>query len=82
MVEITVADSGEGIPPDELPHVFDRFYKGAAPGDAGRGGRAAVRHGLGLPIAREIVRAHGGEIWAESGPEGGARFRFTLPVAG
>lgn len=82
MVEVAVADSGEGIPADELPHVFDRFYKGAATGDAGGpGGRAAAQHGLGLPIAREIVRAHGGEIWAESGPEGGARFRFTLPVA-
>jgi len=82
MVEVTVADSGEGIPPDELPHVFDRFYKGAAGDVGGQAGRAGVRHGLGLPIAREIVRAHGGEIWAESGPEGGAWFRFTLPATG
>jgi two-component system OmpR family sensor kinase len=78
MVEVTVADSGEGIPGDELPHVFDRFYKGSSTSDAsGRG----ARHGLGLPIAREVVRAHGGDLWAEGGPEGGGRFRFTLPVA-
>jgi signal transduction histidine kinase len=71
-VELSVADSGEGIPPEELAHVFDRFYKGDT---AGRG------TGLGLAISREIVRAHGGEIRAESSPGAGTRFVVTLPAA-
>lgn len=71
-VELSVWDSGEGIPPEELAHVFDRFYRGDA---AGRGA------GLGLAISREIVRAHGGEIRAESSPGAGTRFVVTLPAA-
>jgi len=69
-VEITVCDTGPGIPPDDLPHVFDPFFtrKGE------RGGS-----GLGLAIAREIVSRHGGEIVAEAGPQG-ARFRVFLPL--
>ena len=73
LVEISVADSGQGIPADELGHVFDRFYRGNA---AGRGS------GLGLAISREIVRAHNGQIWAESSPGAGTRLVFTVPVAG
>jgi len=79
-VEVSVADSGEGISPEELSKVFDRFYKGdatfrRAQDAAGRG------TGLGLAISREIVRAHGGEIKAESSPGDGTRFVITLPAA-
>jgi signal transduction histidine kinase len=87
-VELSVTDSGEGIPPEELAQVFDRFYKGKAAlrraqdealrqaqDKAGRG------TGLGLAISREIVRAHGGEIRAESSPGTGTRFVITLPAA-
>ncbi|MDY6892227.1 MAG: HAMP domain-containing sensor histidine kinase [Chloroflexota bacterium] len=72
-VEIVVADSGPGIPPQELPNVFRRFYKA----DAGGAGT-----GLGLAIAREIVRAHGGDIEARNVPVGGAEFTVRLPVSG
>jgi signal transduction histidine kinase len=79
-VELSVADSGEGMSPEELAQVFDRFYKGdaalrRAQDAAGRG------TGLGLAISREIVRAHGGEIRAESSPGAGTRFVVTLPAA-
>ena len=79
-VELSVADSGEGMSPEELTQVFDRFYRGSAAlrraqDAAGRGA------GLGLAISREIVRAHGGEIRAESSPGAGTRFVVTLPVA-
>ncbi len=72
-----VADTGEGIPADQLPHVFERFYQ--APRDAGR----TIRHGagLGLPISRGIVEAHGGNIWISSTPGVGTSVRFSLPVA-
>jgi PAS domain S-box-containing protein len=75
-VEFEVADSGGGIAPDQLPHVFDRFYQAA-------GGRRGSRRGagLGLPISRGIVEAHGGRIWIESVPGGGTTVRFTLPSA-
>lgn len=72
-VEITVADTGEGIPPDELPKIFDRFYRG----DASRGTGA----GLGLAISKQIVLAHGGHIAVACPPEGGSRFTVTLPAA-
>ena len=73
-VLIEVADSGPGIPPEDLPRVFERFFRG----DRSRAGGGA---GLGLAIAKHVVEAHGGKIWAESdGVSGhGARFRFTLP---
>jgi PAS domain S-box-containing protein len=70
-VRVSIADSGPGIAAEELPHVFDRYWQ------ARRGDRRGV--GLGLAIAEGIVTAHGGRIWAESGPEGGAVFHFTLP---
>jgi PAS domain S-box-containing protein len=76
-IEFEVADSGEGIPPDQLPHVFDRFHQ-ASPGR--RGSRTGA--GLGLPIARGIVEAHGGRIWIESDPGVGTIVRFTLPRGG
>jgi signal transduction histidine kinase len=68
-VEITVHDTGSGIPPDQLDKVFDRFYR--APDSPGSG--------LGLPIARSLVEAHGGVIKAESPAGAGATIRFTLP---
>ena len=75
-LEVTVQDEGVGIPPDSLPHVFGRFYRAPNQPKAGRPGV-----GLGLAICKQLVERHGGRIWAESGPEGGARLVFTLPIA-
>ena len=74
-VEITVADRGPGIPPDELPHLFHRYYRTRAT----RNHRESL--GLGLYIAKGIVDAHGGRIWAESTLGVGSTFHFTLPRA-
>jgi signal transduction histidine kinase len=71
---VTVEDTGEGIPPGDLPRVFEPFYRGD--GSRPRAGGA----GLGLTIARGIVELHGGRIWVESRPGQGATFRFTLPT--
>ena len=77
VVEVAVTDSGEGIAPQDLPHVFDRFYRA----DRSRS-RAGGGAGLGLAIVRAIVEAHGGQVSAVSdGPGRGSTFRFTLPVA-
>jgi signal transduction histidine kinase len=75
-VIVTVCDSGPGIPQAELEHVFDRFYR-ADPARTSDGGA-----GIGLSIAKVLVEAHGGRIWAENLPEGGACFSFTLPLEG
>ncbi|MCS6881755.1 MAG: ATP-binding protein [Oscillochloridaceae bacterium] len=69
-----VRDTGNGIAPEDLPRIFDRFYRA----DPSRS-RASGGAGLGLAIARRIVEAHGGRIWAESAPGQGATVRFTLP---
>jgi signal transduction histidine kinase len=69
---LTVADQGIGIAPSDLPHIFDRFYRG-------RGEQVASGSGLGLYIASEIIAQHGGRIWAESQPDSGTRFYVTLP---
>ena len=69
-----VADTGPGIAAEDLPHIFGRFWQ------AGRSRRGAGV-GLGLPIAKGIVEAHGGRIRVESAPGEGTRFFFTLPVA-
>ncbi len=74
-LQITVADTGPGIPVNDLPHLFERFYRGDNQ-------TARKGHGLGLAISREIVRAHGGEIWATSETGSGTTFVFTLPIAG
>jgi PAS domain S-box-containing protein len=71
-VRFAVYDSGVGIEPEHLPHVFDRFWQARSTRRAGAG--------LGLAIARSIVTAHGGRIWVESTPGGGSTFAFTLPV--
>jgi signal transduction histidine kinase len=70
-----VRDSGEGIPPEHIARVFDKFYR--VPGRAHAGGA-----GLGLAIVREIITAHGGEIEVSSSPGKGSTFTFTLPAIG
>jgi PAS domain S-box-containing protein len=73
---ITVADTGLGIPPDEIAHVFERFRRvrsGAAQSIAGTG--------LGLTIVKQIVEMHGGKIWVESAVGHGSAFHFTIPLA-
>lgn len=74
-VAISVADTGIGIAAEDLPRIFERFYKVDK-------SRASSGTGLGLAIAKHTVLAHGGRIWAESELGRGARFTFTLPVAG
>jgi signal transduction histidine kinase len=69
-VEISISDSGPGIPPDKLAHVFDPFFTTKDQG-----------MGIGLSIARTIILAHKGRIWAENQSAGGAVFHFTLPLA-
>ena len=76
-LQVTVSDNGPGIAQNDLPHLFERFYRGDNAGSSPKKG-----YGLGLAISREIVRAHGGEIWATSEPGKGTTFVFTLPTAG
>jgi signal transduction histidine kinase len=72
-----VSDTGQGISPDFLPHVFDRFRQAEGPVTRTHGGL-----GIGLSIVRHLVDAHGGEITAESDGEGrGATFTVSLPLA-
>jgi signal transduction histidine kinase len=71
---VEVSDTGEGIPPEDLPYVFERFYRSEKSRNRLTGGA-----GLGLAIARGFVEAHGGQIGVESLPSQGARFWFTLP---
>jgi signal transduction histidine kinase len=72
-VLFTVRDTGVGVPPKQLPHVFDRFWQ-ATP-------KARLGSGLGLTIAKGVVEALGGRIWVESRPAEGTSFYFTLPLA-
>jgi PAS domain S-box-containing protein len=71
-VRIAVRDTGSGIPPENLPHLFDRFWQARG---ARRGGA-----GLGLSIAKGIVESHGGRIWVESVVGAGSTFTFAIPV--
>ena len=70
-VEVAVSDSGHGILTDNVKRLFEPFFTTKTSG-----------MGLGLAISRTIIEVHGGRLWAENNPEGGATFRFTLPVAG
>jgi signal transduction histidine kinase len=75
-ISIQVNDTGHGIPADELPHIFERFYRGTNTGDARASGS-----GLGLAIARSIVEMHAGEIEVSSVIGKGTIFRIRLPQA-
>ena len=72
---ISVADQGRGIAPEELPRLFERYFRA----QAGLERRDSL--GLGLYITKGLVEAHGGRIWVESEPGRGTAFHFTLPVA-
>ncbi len=76
-VEVSVIDTGEGIPPEDLPNIFERFYRV----DKSRT-RATGGSGLGLTIVKRLIEAHGCTIEAYSEPGKGSRFTFTLPVSG
>lgn len=71
----TVVDTGHGIAEEDLPRVFEKFYRAEPDEDTPKG------TGLGLSIARRIVKAHGGSIWVESKPNVGSNFTFTLPAS-
>jgi two-component system sensor histidine kinase KdpD len=73
-LEFEVEDSGPGIAKADLPHIFEKFYRGRNSAKQGKG------TGMGLAIARAIVAAHGGEINVETGPERGSIFRFWVPL--
>ncbi len=77
-IHVSVRDTGIGIPTEHLPYLFDRFYRA----DRSRSRRPGGGSGIGLTIARALVEAQGGRIWAESAGAGeGSKFTFTLPVA-
>jgi signal transduction histidine kinase len=73
-VELAVSDSGPGIPERDLESIFERYRQASQAGNRGEG------IGLGLFIARAVVDAHGGRIWAENQPGGGAMFRARIPT--
>jgi two-component system sensor histidine kinase KdpD len=72
---ISVEDRGPGIPPADLERVFDKFYR-----VLGRSSERPTGSGLGLAVSKGLIEAHGGRIWAENREDGGAVFRFTLPL--
>jgi NtrC-family two-component system sensor histidine kinase KinB len=76
LLRISVTDTGKGVPPDQRERVFEKFAQ--IPKSVVHGHRGS---GLGLTLCKLVVEAHGGKIWIESGPEGGAAFFFTLPIA-
>jgi two-component system OmpR family sensor kinase/two-component system sensor histidine kinase BaeS len=81
-LEVAVADTGEGIAHDDLPHVFERFWR-ADPARSRDDGEAALGSGtgLGLAVAESLVEAQGGSIWVDSASGQGSVFRFTLPLS-
>jgi len=72
---VSVTDRGPGISREDIPHLFERYYRV-------KGTRKAEGLGLGLYITRILVEAHGGRIWVQSEVGRGSTFSFTLPVAG
>ncbi|MFL5493154.1 MAG: DUF4118 domain-containing protein [Gemmatimonadales bacterium] len=82
-VRVEVADRGPGVPPGAEETVFRKFYRvQASQIDASSGAASPGGVGLGLTISRGIITAHGGRMWVEQRPGGGAAFRFTLPLSG
>jgi two-component system OmpR family sensor kinase len=75
-IKVRISDTGIGIPPAELPRIFEEFYRA-------ENARAVERDGtgLGLAFAKEVIERHGGCIWAENNPGGGSTFTFTLPTS-
>ena len=73
-VVVLMTDNGPGIAPEDLPHLFERYYRG-------KSGPRAEGVGLGLYITKNLVDAHGGRIWVESEVGKGSTFAFTLPLA-
>ena len=78
---VTVSDTGPGIGAEHLPKLFERFYRVDAARTRGVSGADSGGTGIGLAIAKSVVEAHGGHIWADSVPGRGAEFHFDLPVA-
>jgi signal transduction histidine kinase len=74
IVTVRVSDQGPGIPENELESIFERFYRGS------RGRDLVPGTGMGLSVARDIINAHQGRLWAENRSEGGAQFSFSLPI--
>jgi signal transduction histidine kinase len=74
---VSVTDTGEGIPAEHLPHLFERFYRVETSRSRSEGGA-----GLGLAIVKQMVQAHGGQVWVESQPGQGSTFYFSLPLEG
>lgn len=74
-LRIGVIDTGHGVPPENRERIFELFFRAGGNDQFTRG------YGLGLPFCRQTVELHGGKIWVESGPEGGAAFWFTLPIS-
>ncbi len=81
-VHVSVRDTGEGIADADLPHVFERFYRGDKARSRDTGPGVAAGAGLGLAIARRLVESHGGRIWVAQPPGGGSVFSFALPTSG
>ncbi len=75
-LQVTVADTGQGISAEDLPHVFERYYRGAQARE-----RRVAGSGIGLTVVKELVEAHKGKVWVESAPGKGSTFYFTVPVA-
>ena len=74
-IEVSVADQGEGIPPEHLSRIFERFYRVDSARSRENGGT-----GLGLSIVKHLVQEMGGDVWVESAPGRGSTFRFTIPT--
>ena len=75
MLQISVSDTGRGIPPDSLPHIFENFY-----GSSSSTAAKVPGSGIGLALAKKVVEGHGGRIWAESEVSKGTTMSFLLPL--